>query len=39
MKDNKLEMKESEKVLQYIEDNSKVKSRFSLMVATFANTI
>lgn len=31
MKDNRLEMKETEKVLQYIEDKTKVKIRFSLM--------
>lgn len=36
MKDNRLEMKEPEKVLQYIEDKSKVKIRFSLMTSACA---
>lgn len=36
MKDNKLEMKEPEKVLQYIEDKLKVTVRFSpMMMSTF----
>lgn len=36
LKDNRLETKKPEKVLQYIEDKSMVKIRFTLVTSTFA---